>query len=120
MQRNKFHMHKRFPKKVLLILLVIGLLLPLTAFAAADDAAQTTQKTIQAIITTVNMGLSLMQMILWPLLWLAGKLLTNDMIFGNGVEDTLRNIWQDVRNLVNLGFVVILLVIAFSNILGLG
>lgn len=104
----------------MILVLVIGLLIPLTAFAATDSAAETTQKTAQAIITSVNMGLGLLQMILWPLIWLAGKLLTNDMIFGNGVEDKLRDIWQDIRNLVNLGFVVILLVIAFSNILGLG
>lgn len=103
-----------------MLVILIGVLMPLTAFAATDSAAETTQKTAQAIITSVNMGLGLLQMILWPLIWLAGKLLTNDMIFGNGVEDKLRDIWQDIRNLVNLGFVIILLVIAFSNILGLG
>lgn len=102
------------------IIFLIGILLPGTALAA--DAAQqgeTIQKTMTSIVAVVQIGLSFLEVFLWPLLWLSGKLMTNDLIFGNGVENTLRTIWQEIRNIVNLCFVIILMVTAFANILSI-
>lgn len=41
----------------------------------------------------------------------------NDLITGPGMEDRLLGIWVEIRNLVNIVFAVVLLVIAFYNAL---
>ena len=43
-----------------------------------------------------------------------------DMILGPGMEERLKGIWIPVRDLVNIGFVLVLLVVAFYNVLGIG
>lgn len=57
---------------------------------------------------------------IWPILVLTGSLMENDLLFGNGMEERLRDIWIPIRNLVNILFVVVLVGIALYNVLGLG
>lgn len=58
--------------------------------------------------------------LLWPVLVMTGGLLDNSLLFGNGMEERLRDIWIPIRNLVNMLFVIILVGIALYNVLGLG
>lgn len=57
---------------------------------------------------------------IWPILVLTGSLMENDLLFGHGMEEKLRDIWIPIRNLVNILFVVVLVGIALYNVLGLG
>jgi hypothetical protein len=57
---------------------------------------------------------------LWPVLMMIGGLLDNDLLFGNGMEEQLREIWIPIRNLVNILFVLVLVGIALYNVLGIG
>jgi hypothetical protein len=50
-------------------------------------------------------------------LLIIGDLMDNDLIVGPEMEDRLLGIWVEIRNLVNIGFVLVLLVIAFYNAL---
>lgn len=43
----------------------------------------------------------------------------NDILFGGGMEERLLDIWVNIRNLVNILFVLVLLGIALYNVLGL-
>ncbi len=58
--------------------------------------------------------------LIWPILVLIGGLMDNDLLFGHGMEERLREIWIIIRNLVNILFVIVLVGIALYNILGLG
>ncbi|MDA1060231.1 MAG: hypothetical protein O3B47_00360 [bacterium] len=58
--------------------------------------------------------------LIWPVLVMIGGLMQNDLLFSNGMEEKLRDIWIPIRNLVNILFVVILVGIALYNVLGLG
>ena len=62
----------------------------------------------------------LMNKIIWPVLVLTGGLMDNSLLFGNGMEEQLRNIWIPIRNLVNIFFVILLVGIALYNVLGIG
>ncbi len=58
--------------------------------------------------------------LIWPILTLIGGLMDNSLLFGNGMEEKLRDIWIPIRNLVNILFVIVLVGIALYNVLGLG
>jgi len=57
---------------------------------------------------------------LWPVLVMIGDLMNNNILFGAGMDERLREIWIPVRNLINLFFVLAMVVIAIYNILGVG
>jgi len=51
---------------------------------------------------------------------LLGDLMDSTYIMGSGMGDTLHMMWTVVRNFVNIGFIIILLVMAIMVILGIG
>lgn len=68
------------------------------------------------ILAGVQQGLN---RLIWPVLVLIGGLMENDLIYGNGMEEKLRDVWIPIRNLVNILFVVVLVGLALYNVLGL-
>ncbi len=58
--------------------------------------------------------------IIWPVLVMIGDLMNNNILFGAGMDERLREIWIPVRNLINLFFVLAMVGIAIYNILGVG
>lgn len=101
---------------LLLPAIVISLVLGAeTTFAAEDDY----QKFLLNFGRLISLLGSLINMLLWIVIKFIGDLLTNDFIFGAGIEDMLKSIWQTVRNFVNIAFVFVLLVIAFYNIVSI-
>lgn len=58
--------------------------------------------------------------LIWPVLVMTGGLLDNSILFGNGMEERLREIWIPIRNIVNILFVIALVAIALYNVLGIG
>lgn len=57
--------------------------------------------------------------IIWPIVFLTGALMENDIIFGGGMGIVLRDMWVQIRNIVNLIFVILLVGIALYNITGI-
>lgn len=45
-----------------------------------------------------------------------GELLDNNFIFDGAMKDMLRDIWVLMRDIVNVSFVLILLALAFMNV----
>lgn len=82
------------------------------ALATADEAddAASTLNTIRQVLGRL----------LWPILYMIGGLLDNSILYSDGMEYTMRQIWVAIRNVVNIFFVVILVGVALYNIVGLG
>jgi len=81
----------------------------------AEQAVNEAFRTLQG---WVNILLQFLSALLWPILLLIGALLKNDLLFGGEMGERLNWIWIQVRNLVNIVFVVILVGIALYNVLG--
>ncbi|GEM_PF-3860780 len=90
---------------------------PHVAKAAADAETTDLIKSINEIIILI---MRISSAWLWPVLLMIGSLLDNDLIFGGAMGERLLSIWVQIRNLVNVVFVLILLAIAIYNVMGLG
>ncbi len=82
---------------------------------AADDS-----ETVKSMGELANLFVKFLNTLLWPLLIIIGDLLDVDMITGPGMEERLIAIWVEMRNLVNIAIALVLIVVAFYNVLGLG
>lgn len=117
---NFYKSHRKLCMAALFIaVLAVVFALPHTAFAAgaATEAANTALKSFNDAFDAI---LKFASALFWPVLLLCGSLLDNDLIFGGAMGERLREVWVQMRNLVNIIFVLLLLVIAVYNVLGLG
>lgn len=105
-------------KKVLTVLAVVtvAILHPELAHAADGDESET----VKSMAELANLAIKFLNTLLWPLLIIIGDLLDVDMITGPGMEERLIAIWVEMRNLVNIAIALVLVVVAFYNVLGLG
>lgn len=106
-------------------LALYALFVILAPHASAQGAAlptpdQETADFMADINKWVNVGLHISGAWLWPVIMMIGSLLDNDLIFGGAMGEKLLAIWVQIRNLVNIAFVLLLLAIAVYNVLGLG
>lgn len=129
------------PKKILLTLLFVATLAavfaivipepgsfahaapaaaPPTAESVTESLGQGISKTLASVQRILMIVLVLLNYITWPLLMMIGALMDSDLIVGPGMEDSLLQIWRDVRNIVNIFFALALLVMAIYNVLGFG
>ncbi|MFT7183944.1 MAG: hypothetical protein ACI9QC_000269 [Oceanicoccus sp.] len=109
------------PKLGLMLMLPLALALVMPDYAlAAGDPSDIELETLTKIGTALSLVLHLAQSLLWPFLVFIGDLMDSDLIIGPGMEDRLWSIWVQLRDLVNIVFVLVLLVIAFYNTLGIG
>ena len=76
--------------------------------------------TVKSMAELANLVVKFLNTLLWPLLIIIGDLLDVDMITGPGMEERLIAIWVEMRNLVNIAIALVLVVVAFYNVLGLG
>lgn len=96
---------------VSILLVGIGLFFPHATFAQSpSDTGLETFAKILALV--VNMFTFIAFMILnW-----GGQLMGTELLTGTGVVDALLPLWKLVRNITNLGFVLLLLYLVFANI----
>ncbi len=83
----------------------------------------TAQAANESIVKTATFLVQLQKIlgrIIWPVLIMIGGLMDNSLLFGNGMEERLREIWIPIRNIVNILFVIALVGIALYNVLGIG
>lgn len=112
-------------RKLLMVILAVGVVLyPVIVHAqnapATQPQPQTEEQITQDMQAYMLVILRAMTAIFWPILMLIGGLLDNSLIFDGKMGETLLQIWVQVRNIVNIIFVVILVLIALYNVLGLG
>lgn len=85
----------------------------------APTSSSALNETYKGAAAVVTMIIKILQSLLWPILLLIGGLLKNDILFGSGMEDRMYLIWTNIRDIVNILFVLVLLGIALYNVLGL-
>lgn len=68
----------------------------------------------------LSIVLSMISHLLWPLLMFAGGLMKSDFLYTGAIDLKLSEMWIQVRNLVNIAYVLLLLAVALYNVLGLG
>lgn len=89
--------------------------------AAAATPATTTETTIaQGILAAITWFLKALNRLLLPLIMMIGGLMDNEILFGGGMQERLLSIWVQIRNIVNVIFVIALVAIAIYNVLGIG
>ena len=104
---------------------------PTAADAAAKGLSDTTIKDLSGSIPGTNdiivqfskilaLVLRLISTLLWPLLMFAGGLMKSDFLYTGAIDLKLTEMWIQVRNLVNIIYVILLLAVALYNVLGLG
>lgn len=107
-------------KSVLLLLVAAVAVMLHPDLAQAATAAEAKQEVEQTIASMLSIAMQFLNSLLWPFLLIIGDLMDTDLILGPGMEERLKAIWIPIRDLVNIGFVLVLLVVAFYNVLGLG
>jgi len=113
---------KHLLRRMLLISIVVAaavLLFPHPVLAVTPDASATSsgfQDVLHALIGTLSVVYGYLQGWLWPILLMIGSLLQNDLLFGGTMEKNLLVIWTNIRDVVNVFFVLVLVGIAFYNV----
>ena len=97
-------------------LLLILLLVPHFAFAEESKSAA---DVIGDMVVILNTFFQFLQFLLYPLLMIIAALMDNEMLIGPAMENKLRLIWVEIRNWVNIAFVLIMVGIAFYNVMGI-
>jgi len=117
---NFWKKHRRAIIVIGILTIAATILLPHLAFAQATPAPPSSDedKLVKDIITFLSLLMKWAQRVLWPVLLMIGGLMNNDLLFGAGMEERSLLIWQNIRNLVNVLFVLIMLAIALYNIVG--
>lgn len=105
---------------MLVLLLGLSTVVLFPEIAHAADPSETSETVEQSIAKLLSIVMEFLNMLLWPFLIIIGDLMDTDLILGPGMEERLKGIWIPVRDLVNIAFAVVLLIVAFYNVLGLG
>jgi len=118
------HRHRRAMMMAGLLAVVAFLVIPRLALAAPSEVATPSASSgaidemFQKITYFVTFVIKFMERLIWPVLLLIGGLMKNDILFGAGMEERALAIWVQIRNFVNILFVLVLLGIAFYNVVG--
>lgn len=82
-----------------------------TAAAQKDNETVTVEQALNELWTLIDMGLKLMYIVIWPMLFLAGIALDNSMVYGSffHMDAPLWFFWNMTKNFANfaLGFMVL-------------
>ncbi|MFA6435910.1 MAG: hypothetical protein WCW30_02115 [Candidatus Gracilibacteria bacterium] len=89
---------------------------------AVDDAEASTNtmsNIAQSVASLTTMGFNFLSFLLYPLMLLISQLMDPDILIGPDMEAKLLEIWVQIRNWINMFFVLALVVIALYNVLGI-
>ncbi|KKP36606.1 MAG: hypothetical protein UR27_C0016G0003 [Candidatus Peregrinibacteria bacterium GW2011_GWA2_33_10] len=101
-------------RNCLVMALLIAIILP--EFAFAKETA--TEEFNKALTNIFRWILGILYPVVWLVIAFVGSLMDNTFILSADIEGVLRTVWTNVRNWVNLVFVLALVVIAIYNIVG--
>lgn len=87
----------------------------------ATPPAPQDSKLLSEVINLIIVVEKLLLSLNLPVVMIIGKLLSNDWVYLNGeIGQVLNNLWILIRNLINIAFVAVLVVVAFMAVLGIG
>ncbi len=115
------------PILFLLIAIVgIGLLDPTTVtFASASGNigggySQQTQDTLKSLGELLSLIIKMFTFLAMFIISVGGELLGTDILLNDSAQEGIKFLWQYMRNITNIGFVLILLYLAFANLFSFG
>lgn len=111
-----------FKKVVVPATLLAVVVMPALALATEPSASTTPDNSeiLQEFTQMITVILGFLQYLLYPILMVIAALMDNELLFSPSMESRLLQIWVEVRNWVNIFFVLILVFIAMYNVLGIG
>ena len=86
----------------------------------AKSSGNVTKDALQSIASVASIIIQILTFLSLLILDYGGTLIGTDMITGQAVMEAIRPMWVIVRNLTNIGFVVVLLFLAFANLFSFG
>lgn len=101
------------------ILILVAMLVPELTHAAEESASELTTDIEAKITAIVNVAFKFLNLLLYPLLIVISSLMDNEVLIGPDMEGKLLRIWVTIRNWVNIAFVLVLVIIALYNVLGI-
>lgn len=111
---------KKWKKALIMGIFAAVLIVPRLAMAGPANAGGLPDGIDTGLAGVLIPVLKLLRSLLWPLLILIGNLLQNDLLFGGAMEERLLMIWTNIRDVVNIFFVLVLVGIAVYNVVGGG
>lgn len=107
-------------KSAIMITITLACVLIFSGVASADTTTTLPQEFVSNFAKLLSFILQALSKIFLPIIMLTGALMKSDFIFSGTMNETLLTIWTQIRNLVNVIFAVMLIVVALYNVLGLG
>lgn len=91
-----------------------------TSSSTSTPSSVSSSQMVKDLADFLAVMIRFLNSLLWPFLIIIGDLMDVDMIIGPGMEGRMIAIYNQIRNLVNIAFVLVLIAVAFYNVLGLG
>lgn len=85
---------------------------------AVGAGQQSLNQVLLTFANLLSLVLQAMYLFIWPVLAAIGMFMDNSLIFSFGMEERLLEVWQQIRNLINIGAVLGLVGLALYNVLG--
>ncbi len=104
---------KNNSQKIKLVMLMMAVCMPFLAFAAGSDPASETLKGFTQIMSFV---VNIFTFIALVFLNYIGQLMDPELLIGDNAMESIRPMWVIIRNLTNIGFVLVLLFLSVSNL----
>ncbi len=106
-------------------LFLFNFLDPISAFARTTGAGATTNvssqdNVLQSLGQILSLFIKMLTFIATFIIAVGGELMGSNLIIGEVAEKGLRHIWVFVRNITNIGFILILIYLAMSNLFAMG
>jgi len=87
--------------------------------SALTGMSDSEKEEIQKVVSKLLLLEQWLNKLIWPVFMMIGGLLNNELIFTNGMDQRLYDIWVQIRNIVNIVFVMVLVGIALYSVLGI-
>lgn len=80
------------------------------------NAQDTSSEALESFTTLASLMIKVLTFLAFLFMSWGEKLMTSDLILAEETMDAIRSMWVIVRNITNIGFVIMLLFLAFSNL----
>ncbi len=88
------------------------------AAAANDDTVKSS--TLQSLGEILSLVIKMLTFLATFMIAVGGELMGTDLIIGGSAEEGLKHVWVFMRNITNIGFILVLIYLAMSNLFAMG
>ncbi len=103
----------------LILVLALVVLPNIVGAEATETAASKIDEMKQGLVGAIVVFHAFIQALLYPMVMIASALMDNNILLGPEMEASILEIWVQIRNWVNIIFVLVLVGIALYNVMGI-